>query len=97
MSDVRCQMSAAKCLLLKSVIFCLHANFAAGAVRVFLNFQGHVINFVLEHEFGSAKTAVVLVFDDELVLVLLALELKLLFFKTGAVVFQGVPHRLECV
>lgn len=78
--------------LLKPVIFRFHADFAARAVGVFLDFQSHVVDLVVEDEFGSAKTAVILVLDDELVFVDLRFELKLL---AGSV--HGVPHKLECV
>ena len=62
------------------MIFCLQADFAAWTIGIFLDLQGHVVDFVLEHEFRAAETAVIVVFQNELVFVFLAFELKLFIF-----------------
>lgn len=68
-------------LLLESVIFCFQTDFAVGAIRIFLNFQGHVIDLVLEHEFRATKAAVVVIFQKKLMFVFLAFILKLFIVR----------------
>ena len=59
------------------MLFVFHADFAARAVRFFVNLQGHEIDSVLEVEFSSAKAAVVMILDDGLMFFLQAVEITL--------------------